>query len=470
MGIKGYDVSDFQQAIPDDAQFVFIKVTEGRGHIQDNWRAKVKEARAQGCVVGYYHFGRSDVLPAHEFANFQREVVKELRAGELLVYDFEPYNQDVTPATATTRKNEFIRLMKDAFPNHRCGLYTNVDWWLKTDDNHGDFLWIADYVTPGSPGIRARWMFHQYAEHPIDTNWYAGTVAELRAYAGTGTTLAAAGGGTVLLPANGYVAAAAWQPGDGERVTYGKPMNVRTRRMLQAAEAILGRKFRVTQGSFNTGVSASAGTHDEGGVIDVVPIGYDEVKALRRVGFAAWNRLKSDGFDDEHIHAIAVGDPTMAPAAKDQVASFFRGRNALRGQGPDNFRLKDADRVITGLDPSGPPPAAPTPKEDAEMFAPYEFTPGVTTIALEPSNGGAMQWGSLFFAFKVAEGDNNNKPVANIRIELQQENGTWSLWQPNFDQTVDHPRWVRIVPDGYCGLRFYTNVRCHGYVTGKSNA
>ncbi|WP_436771586.1 glycoside hydrolase family 25 protein [Yinghuangia sp. YIM S09857] len=471
MGIKGYDVSDYQQAIPDDAQFVFIKVTEGRGHVQDNWRAKVGEARAQGCVVGYYHFGRSDVPPAEEFANFRREVGKELRAGELLAYDFEPYNQNVSDATATARKNEFIRLMKAAFPNHRCGMYTNVDWWKRTDDNHGDFLWIADYVAQGQPRIRARWMFHQFSEHPIDTNWYAGTAAELRAYAGgaTGTT-AAAGGGTVLLPVNGYLAAAGWQAGDGERVTYGKLMNVRTRRMLQAAEAVLGRRFRVTQGSFSTGVSASAGTHDGGGVLDLVPVGYDEVKALRRAGFAAWNRLKGDGFPDEHIHAVAVGDPTMSPSAKDQVDAFFRGRNALRGQGPDNFRLREADRVVTGIHPDEPPPAAPTPEEDAEMFAPYEFTPGATTIPLEPANGGAMKWGNLYFAFKVAEGDNTDKPVAGIRIELQDDAGRWSLWKGNFEQTVDSPRWVAVLPDGYAALRFYTNVRCHGYVTGKSNA
>jgi hypothetical protein len=71
-------------------------------------------------------------------------------------------------------------------------LYTNTDWWHRTDDNAGSFLWIADYGVPaGSPRVQASWRFHQYADSPVDTNVYAGSLDDLRAWAGSTAPAAA---------------------------------------------------------------------------------------------------------------------------------------------------------------------------------------------------------------------------------------------------------------------------------------
>lgn len=128
----------------------------------------------------------------------------------------------------------------------------------------------------------------------------------------------------------------------------GKRVNARTRRMLQAADNLLPRwNFTLTQGSYNPGgVSASAGTHDGGGVVDVSVAGlssaqrWQQVRALRTVGFAAWLRTPAQGFS-LHIHAVAIGDPDIwqkngGHIGRDQVCDYRRGRTGLASNAPDN--------------------------------------------------------------------------------------------------------------------------------------
>jgi hypothetical protein len=97
----------------------------------------------------------------------------------------------------------------------------------------------------------------------------------------------------------------------------------------------------VTQGSYNRGgVSASAGTHDGGGAIDLNVAGLSSserhalVRALREAGFAAWLR-KRPTFSMDHVHAIAIGDPDLPAGARSQVADYFAGRDGLAGRRRD---------------------------------------------------------------------------------------------------------------------------------------
>ena len=126
------------------------------------------------------------------------------------------------------------------------------------------------------------------------------------------------------------------------RVTYGgKTVNVRTREMLRLASVWAGVSISLTQGSYNRGVSASAGTHDGGGVVDINVNAWSAttrsrvILALRKAGFAAWLRTPAQGFS-YHIHACAIGDREMAGGAKNQVQAYFNGRNGLANNGPDD--------------------------------------------------------------------------------------------------------------------------------------
>ncbi|EAP97570.1 hypothetical protein JNB_18908 [Janibacter sp. HTCC2649] len=128
----------------------------------------------------------------------------------------------------------------------------------------------------------------------------------------------------------------------------GKRVNTRTKNMLQAADNLLPRwNFSLVQGSYNPGgVGASAGTHDGGGVVDISVAGLSEtqrwqqVKALRTVGFAAWLRTPAQGFS-YHIHAVAIADPDIwqkdgGHVARDQVCDYYIGKNGLASHSADN--------------------------------------------------------------------------------------------------------------------------------------
>ncbi|CAF1081476.1 unnamed protein product [Adineta steineri] len=128
-------------------------------------------------------------------------------------------------------------------------------------------------------------------------------------------------------------------------------LNQRTIDMILRAEVYMtqmgmsGFQFSLSQGSYSSSVAASAGTHDGGGAIDIRTsvVNNDKKKvdtmivALRKAGFAAWSRGRvADSFENnKHIHAIAIGDREASSGATNQVASFKRGRNGLKGDGVD---------------------------------------------------------------------------------------------------------------------------------------
>lgn len=121
----------------------------------------------------------------------------------------------------------------------------------------------------------------------------------------------------------------------------GKTIDLLTDAALRTAEKDLGYALTITQGSYNAGkVAASEGTHDAGGVVDLLAWDWEnKVTALRRVGFAAWYRpeLWRDGVRvwPAHIHAVVIGHPLLAPAAARQVAAYKQRRDGLAGNRPD---------------------------------------------------------------------------------------------------------------------------------------
>ena len=118
----------------------------------------------------------------------------------------------------------------------------------------------------------------------------------------------------------------------------GKTVDRLTHEALLEAERRLGYPLTIVQGSYHTGVGASAGTHDGGGVIDLAPWDWQrKVKVLREVGFAAWHRTPIPGVWGEHIHAILIGNAKLSSGAQTQVREYYAGQNGLANNGPDDF-------------------------------------------------------------------------------------------------------------------------------------
>lgn len=149
----------------------------------------------------------------------------------------------------------------------------------------------------------------------------------------------------------------------------GKTVDWLTHAALLEAEKRLGYPLTVVQGSYHKGVSASAGTHDGGGVVDLAPWDWEhKVKVLREVGFAAWYRPPLPGVWGAHIHAVLIGNDRLAPSAARQVTAYRNGRDGLAGNGPDphprpkvvpTFRW--SERVV-----ATPAPADPKPYPNAD--------------------------------------------------------------------------------------------------------
>jgi hypothetical protein len=154
-------------------------------------------------------------------------------------------------------------------------------------------------------------------------------------------------------------------PDDYTRITIGSAeFNARTLAMLDHAQSLYEAAggtivFRqaITQGGYNNGfVSASFGTHDGGGAVDLsvrspadFSIQTDQIplmiRALRVAGFAAWLREGDELYAGSpiHIHAIAIGDLELSPAAREQIDGTF---GYLRGYGglPRDDGIPQPDR------------------------------------------------------------------------------------------------------------------------------
>lgn len=114
---------------------------------------------------------------------------------------------------------------------------------------------------------------------------------------------------------------------------------------MAVRRGLVRQKLDVSQGGYNVGgVSASAGTHDEGGVLDLRQYSEGVVRLLREAGSAAHHR-KSPPFDSDHTHLCLIGCPHLQGrptayrrypiGAAKQVESYLAGRDGLAMNGPD---------------------------------------------------------------------------------------------------------------------------------------
>jgi hypothetical protein len=129
----------------------------------------------------------------------------------------------------------------------------------------------------------------------------------------------------------------------------GETVSARTLWMLKLAQHVYGGPgsiLRVVQGSYTPGLKDSFGTHDAGGAVDssirnpanLSEVLWDEAPkmamAMRQAGLAAWYRPTGMFGPDSgaHIHAIAIADPELSPAARRQFdgpEGYFRGLDGV---------------------------------------------------------------------------------------------------------------------------------------------
>jgi GH25 family lysozyme M1 (1,4-beta-N-acetylmuramidase) len=190
MGIYGQDWASYQGAQPNTSglSFAFTKVSEGLGYTNPRWVAQRDHAKASGLVWGGYHYPHMANSPQAEADYFLSQVAWQ--PGDLIVLDWEGYdqaNQGVSRAAQLAYKEAWLRYVKGRMPHNPVGMYCNADYWTRVDTSgyFADFLWIATAGrVAGDPGIQAPWLFHQYSDQPVDSDYcHLGSVDELRSWA-----------------------------------------------------------------------------------------------------------------------------------------------------------------------------------------------------------------------------------------------------------------------------------------------
>lgn len=129
------------------------------------------------------------------------------------------------------------------------------------------------------------------------------------------------------------------------RTVTGKPayMGRRTGAHLDHTIEVLARvhpgaKLHIIQSAYNTGVAASAGTHDKDACLDVYIEGLDwwtSQAFLRKLGWAAWYRYPPSF--GRHIHMISLGYGS-APVGRfvpGQVSDYYNHKTGLVGHKND---------------------------------------------------------------------------------------------------------------------------------------
>jgi hypothetical protein len=159
MSIKGIDVASYQSSTfsTTGLSFVMVKATEGSGYRNSRHAAQVAHARAEGMVVGHYHFVRPGSMSAQAAYFLQHAGAK---AGDVLALDWED------SGVSGTDKDRFIKDVQKSASAHRVLLYCNRDFWLNRDTTSfcGDGLWIADPgADAGHPRVQHAWTIHQYS-------------------------------------------------------------------------------------------------------------------------------------------------------------------------------------------------------------------------------------------------------------------------------------------------------------------
>jgi len=190
-----------------------------------------------------------------------------------------------------------------------------------------------------------------------------------------------------------------------------------------------GRGIEVIQGPYNTGVAASAGTHDYDACSDLRIPGVpwrEQEKFFRANGYGCWYRRKP-AFSTEHIHGFTLpqergeGDPSKRFRAggfkvgiyvdggwstkgrkvgSSQIADYYDGRTGLSGHAKDTgswfpsnisktiFDLTDYIRRQRAAQPAPSKPAAakakPVPGDTARKIRVY-----AKEVALSKSKTGA---------------------------------------------------------------------------------
>lgn len=199
--LKGIDISSYQHNLTDfsGVDFVICKATEGIGYTDRTCDTLYQRAKAQGKLLGVYHFARPDLgnTPEGEAEWFVANIKGYLKEA-LLVLDWEAGNtRNVAYAKKFLDKVHELTGIKPLIYASTSVINSN-DWSSVVAADYG--LWVAQYGAdngqPGQKPVVNHWNFYamwQYSSRgripgygaEVDVNEFYGDAKTWKAYAGS---------------------------------------------------------------------------------------------------------------------------------------------------------------------------------------------------------------------------------------------------------------------------------------------
>lgn len=152
---NGIDVSKYQgkinwQKVARDShiQFVYIKASEGSGHVDSKYKRNFKEAKTAGMKVGSYHFFIGRKSPKEQFINYNKYVDK-YKQDLIPVVDVEAAgNRYIGRAQLQNNLHEFMDLIKREYGKYPI-LYSQYGFNNKmlAPEYNKYYIFIARYGT-----------------------------------------------------------------------------------------------------------------------------------------------------------------------------------------------------------------------------------------------------------------------------------------------------------------------------------
>lgn len=196
--IRGIDISHHQGEINweklskakiggEPVGFVFIKATEGRTLLDENFNDNFYQAREFGLIRGAYHYFKPKI-PAKEQAEYFLKQV-HLEEGDLPpVLDVEETG-GLSPAELRKVTLTWLRIVEKHYDTPPI-LYTNYKFkkdYLNTEEFEHYPYWIAHYYVR-SLSYKGPWKFWQHTDcgridgikEKVDFNIYNGSMYDLR--------------------------------------------------------------------------------------------------------------------------------------------------------------------------------------------------------------------------------------------------------------------------------------------------
>lgn len=196
--IHGIDISHHQGEInweklanasvnDEPISFVFIKATEGKSHLDENFNDNFYQAREHGLLRGAYHYFKPNILASDQAKYFLKQV--HLEEGDLPpVLDIEETG-GLTPEQLRKASLTWLKLVEKQYHTPPI-LYTNYKFkkdYLNTKEFDHYPYWIAHYYVR-SLTYNGKWRFWQHTDcgridgiqTKVDLNIYNGSMYELR--------------------------------------------------------------------------------------------------------------------------------------------------------------------------------------------------------------------------------------------------------------------------------------------------